>query len=158
MNFLYTTKVIHQTRQTLYQAHDKVRYQRLLQVLEQETGHSLLASTEEAKIGLTMLNDYAAPLNFIQQGLAINISRKQFEEAIQEEIDKISKSAEQCIQLANVKKEEIELVILTGGTTEVPAVQSEFRRLFPNATFADENKLSSVGLGLAYDAMNKFGR
>jgi len=157
VNFLYTTKIISQTRQILHQAHDKKRYGRLLQVLEQETGHSLLAFTEEAKIGLTLLNDYAASLDFVQQGLEINISRKQFEEAIHNEIEKISKSAMQCVQLANVKSEQIELVILTGGTTEVPAVQTEFRKLFPNASFADKNKLSSVGLGLAYDAINKFG-
>jgi hypothetical chaperone protein len=32
-----------------------------------------------------------------------------------------------------------------------------FRRLFPNAALAEENKLSSVGLGLAYDSQHKFG-
>jgi len=56
-----------------------------------------------------------------------------------------------------VQKENIDLVILTGGSTEVPLIQSEFKKLFPNAALADENKLSSVGLGLAYDSQNKFG-
>lgn len=157
VNFLYTTKIISQTRQTLYQSHDKKRYARLLKVLEQETGHSLLAITEETKIALTTADDYHAPFDFIEQDLAVNIRRIQFEEAIREEVEKISQSAVQCLRLAHVKNEDIELVILTGGSTEVPVVQSEFRRLFPNAIFADENKLSSVGLGLAYDAMNKFG-
>jgi len=36
-------------------------------------------------------------------------------------------------------------------------VQSAFKNLFPHAAVADENKLSSVGLGLAYDAWKKFG-
>jgi len=48
------------------------------------------------------------------------------------------------------------MVILTGGSTELPAIQMEFRKLFPNAAVADENKLSSVGLGLAYDSRNRF--
>jgi hypothetical chaperone protein len=47
-------------------------------------------------------------------------------------------------------------VILTGGSTELPAIQAEFRKLFPNAAVADENKLSSVGLGLAYDSASRF--
>jgi hypothetical chaperone protein len=158
VNFLYTTKIISQTRQILHQAHDRKRYQRLLKVLEQETGHSLLAATEETKIALTSLNDYDTPLNFIEEGLHVTIQRKQFEDSIREEIEKISRSAVQCLQLAQVKKEDIELVILTGGSTEVPVVQHAFRKLFQKAAVADENKLSSVGLGLAYDAMNKFGR
>jgi len=39
----------------------------------------------------------------------------------------------------------------------VPAVQAAFKNLFPLAQVADDNKLSSVGLGLAYDSMHKFG-
>jgi hypothetical chaperone protein len=38
----------------------------------------------------------------------------------------------------------------------VPLVQLTFKELFPNAEVADENKLSSVGLGLAYDSQKKF--
>ncbi|NOT76740.1 MAG: Hsp70 family protein [Cyclobacteriaceae bacterium] len=156
VNFLYTTKVISQTRQMLYQAHDKMRFGRLLKVLEQETGHSLLAATEEAKIALTTMNDYQSPFDFLENSLVVNISRRQFEEAIHERIRKISQAASECLKLAKVKKEDIDLVILTGGSTEVPAVQMEFKKLFPQADVADENKLSSVGLGLAYDGMNRF--
>jgi hypothetical chaperone protein len=50
----------------------------------------------------------------------------------------------------------VELVILTGGSTEVPIIQEAFKNLFPNAALADENKLSSVGLGLGYDSHNVF--
>jgi len=157
VNFLYTVKILSQTRQILHQSHDRIRYQRLLKVLEQETGHSLLAITEETKIALTQSDEYKAPFSFIEEGLRINIQRFQFEEAIQEHVLKISKSAMECLRLANVKANDIDLVILTGGTTEVPAVQTELKRLFPTAEVADENKLSSVGLGLAYDSRNKFG-
>ncbi|NEU70715.1 Hsp70 family protein, partial [Spirosoma agri] len=67
-------------------------------------------------------------------------------------------SARQCLLEAGVKNEAIELVILTGGSTEVRSIQTEFKKLFPNAAIADENKLSSVGLGLAYDSQYKFGK
>jgi len=157
VNFLYTVKTIAQTRQLLFQSHDKVRFGRLLTLLEQETGHSLLAAAEDTKIALTNQDEHNAPFNFLEDGFAINIKRLQFEEAIRYEIDKISEAATQCLHDAGVTAENIDLVILTGGTTEVPIVQTEFRKLFPNAAIADENKLSSVGLGLAYDSKNKFG-
>ena len=157
VNFLYTTKIISQTRLLLYQSHDKNRFKRLLQVLEQETGHALLAVTEETKIALTEGSSYNTPFDFIEEGLTAQVTRDQFDEAIALQIQKISNSALQCLEDAGVQREAIDLVILTGGTTEVPSVQAEFRKLFPNAEIADENKLSSVGLGLAYDSQNKFG-
>jgi predicted small integral membrane protein len=30
------------------------------------------------------------------------------------------------------------------------------KNAFPNATLSDSNKMASVGLGLAYDAINRF--
>ncbi|MGA0555631.1 Hsp70 family protein [Larkinella sp. VNQ87] len=158
VNFLYTPKLIMQTRQLLHQSHDKTRYGRLLKVLENETGHTLLATAETAKMALTDQERYAAPFAFLEEGLVIPIERERFETAIQGEVAKISASARQCLQEAGVTNEAIDLVILTGGTTEVPLVQTEFKKLFPKAAIADENKLSSVGLGLAYDSLYKFGQ
>jgi hypothetical chaperone protein len=157
VNLLYTVKLRSQIQQILHEAHDKHTYQRLLKVLKQETGHALLAATEEIKIALTSMNEYQASLGFIEEGLLVSVQRARFEEAIQSQVDKISRSATQCLQLAQIKASDIDLVILTGGSTEVPTVQAEFKRLFPAAAVAGENKLSSVGLGLAYDSQYKFG-
>ncbi|XWW43697.1 Hsp70 family protein [Fibrella sp. USSR17] len=156
VNFLYTPKLIMQMKQLLYQSHDKTRFSRLIKVLQDETGHTLLATAEGTKIALTDALQHNASLDFIEEGFAIPVGRSLFETAIQEEVEKISASARQCLQEAGVSNEAIELVILTGGSTEVHSVQAEFKRLFPNAAIADENKLSSVGLGLAYDSRNKF--
>ena len=157
VNFVYTTKIIFQTQQMLHQAHDKTRFKRLLKLLEQKTGHSLLAAAEDTKIALTTLNEYVTTCNFIEDGFTITVSRSGFEEAIRYEIDKIVETARQCLIQAGITNDRIDLVILTGGSTELPAIQTEFRKLFPNAAVADENKLSSVGLGLAYDSHNRFG-
>ena len=87
----------------------------------------------------------------------MSIKRTRFDEAIQGQVQRISDSAKQCLQLAQIKASDIDLVILTGGSTEVPVVQAEFKKLFPTAAVADANKLSSVGLGLAHDSQYKFG-
>ena len=158
VNFLYTPKLIMQTRQLLHQSHDKKRYKRLVNVLENETGHTVLAATEGAKIALTAHYEHNTPFDFVEEDFFIPIRRDLFEEAIRGEVEKIVTSAIECLQIAGIRKEDIELVILTGGSTEVPLIQAEFKKIFPNAAIADENKLSSVGLGLAYDSRNKFGR
>lgn len=157
VNFLYTPRVLWQVRQFLHESHDKNRLGRLLKILEQERGHSLLASAEDAKIALTSQPDYIAEFNFLELELSIPITREQFETAIVNDVKKISDAASDCINNAGVKKQDIELVILTGGSTEIPMVQAAFTILFPQAEVADENKLSSVGMGLAYDSHKRFG-
>jgi hypothetical chaperone protein len=156
VNFVYTTKILSQTRQIFHQSRQPQKFGRLLKIMEQESGHSLLAASEETKIALTNRDTVVAKLEFIEQGLGMAISRQQFDEAIHERIEKISRCASECLRRAGVKNADIDLVILTGGSTEVPAIQDEFRRLFPGAKIADENKLSSVGTGLAYDSRNRF--
>ena len=157
VNFLYTPKIIMQVRQLLHQSHDKKRYSRLLKVLEDETGHALLAAAEGTKIALSSQDEHNATFDFIENSFFIPVKRALFEKAIEEDVEKIAASARHCLQEAGVKKEAIDLVILTGGSTEVHSIQTAFKNLFPNAAIADENKLSSVGLGLAYDSEHKFG-
>jgi hypothetical chaperone protein len=157
VNFLYTSKVLSQVRQFLHESHDKKRFGRLLKVLEEERGHLVLAAAEDTKIVLTSEANYQAAFEFLESGFTIPVNRIQFEEVIQHEVQKIAQSATECLKNAFVKAQDIDLVILTGGSTEIPLVQSAFRNLFPQAEFADENKLSSVGLGLAYDSARKFG-
>jgi hypothetical chaperone protein len=156
VNFLYTPKNLLLIRQLLHESHDKKRFGRLLKLLEQETGHTLLAAAEDTKIALTSAILHKAQFEFLEEGFAIPISRQHFEDSIQTEVKKISDAATACLQKAGVRPRDIDLVILTGGSTEVPLVQSAFKKLFPEASFADENKLSSVGLGLAYDSQKKF--
>jgi hypothetical chaperone protein len=157
VNFLYTPKVLAQVRQFLHESHDKKRFGRLLLLLEQERGHSLLTVAEDTKIALTAQPDCMAAFEFLESGMMIPVNRKQFEDAIRTEVQKIVDAATECLMKAGVKQDDIDLVILTGGSTEIPLVQAAFKKLFPQAEVADENKLSSVGLGLAYDSQRKFG-
>lgn len=156
VNFLYTNRILFQAKQLLRETHDPVRYGRLINVLEQETGHAVLAETEKIKIGLASSESFAATLGFIDQDLRIDVARKDFDAAIITKTERIVQSARECLQAAGVTPESIGLVIMTGGSTEIPLIQQHFRQLFPAAEWSEENKLSSVGLGLAYDARNRF--
>lgn len=156
VNFLYTPKILSQVRQFYHESHDKKKFGRLLKLLEQERGHSLLATAEDTKIALTSEITFPAQFEFLENGFAIPVNRHQFETAIQHDVQKIAQAATECLKQAGITEKDIELVILTGGSTEIPMVQAAFKNLFPQAAIADENKLSSVGLGLAYDSQKKF--
>lgn len=156
INTLYTPKNLMQIRQYLGQSHDKPRLSKLLNVIEQESGHILLGAVEDAKIALTDAPSYIATLDFIEQDFVINTTKMMFEEAIEQEIVKMATSASECVKEAGITPDAIDLIILTGGSTEIPAVQAKFRELFPNAAVSDENKLDSVGVGLAYDSKRRY--
>jgi hypothetical chaperone protein len=157
VNFLYTPKILSLIRQLLHESHDKKRFGRLLKLLEQETGHTLLSAAEDTKIALTSGNTHQAEFGFLEDGFTIPVTRNQFEDTIHHSVKKISDAAIECLRRAGVTQRDVDLVILTGGSTEIPVVQAAFKKIFPHAEFAGENKLSSVGLGLAYDSQKKFG-
>jgi hypothetical chaperone protein len=116
----------------------------------------VLAAAEQTKIALTTHSEFKTGFEFIESDFSIAITQLMFEDAVRDEVNKITRAALRCVTDAAVRTDAIDLIILTGGSTEVPLVQVEFKRLFPNSEFADENKLSSVGLGLAYDSRNRF--
>ncbi len=157
VNFLYTNKIRMQIRQILAQSHDKERFKRVLAVIEEEKGHTLLQEVEQVKISLTQSQETHANLDFIANDLTIRVERKEFEHAIQDHLAHVSKTALECIRSAGLQPKAINLIVLTGGSTEIPLVQHEFKRLFPQAAISDENKLSSVATGLAYDSIRTFG-
>lgn len=156
VNFLYTPKMLTKTRQLAAQSHDKVRYNRMLSLLAYQKGHTLLEAIENAKVAVTTSDEMVAALGFIENGLSLPVSKHVFEKAIQENLDQITSEALRCVALADTTPQQVGLVVLTGGSTEIPLVQGVFRSLFPNADISEENKLSSVTTGLAYEAGRKF--
>lgn len=156
VNFLYTPKVLSQVRQFCHESHVAEKLTRLLHLLEQERGHAVLSKAEEIKIALTSQHTYEAVLDFDKDSIKIPVTQEAFEQSIANDVARISEAAVECLRKASVAPAEIDLVILTGGSTEIPIVQSTFRTLFPNAQFSEEHRLSSVGLGLAYDSRRRF--
>lgn len=156
VNFLYTPKIRSQVQQYYNESHDQLRFGRLLKILEKENGHSVLAVTEESKIALTTAASIETDMSFLEADLSFTVNRDTFETAIENDVQKIVTAANECLTQAGINASDIELVILTGGSTEIPMIKRAFHDLFPMAKIADENKLSSVGLGLAYDSERKF--
>jgi hypothetical chaperone protein len=155
VNLLYVPKVLSQLTQYLHQSHDKKSLARMVEVVEDEMGHVVLTETEKLKIGLTQSSISTAHFD-LKEKFTLEAHRDVFDKSIAIDLQKVMSAVHACLQQADVGVQNISLVILTGGSTEVPLVQETFRALFPTATFSFENKLSSVGLGLGYDSMRRF--
>lgn len=157
VNSLYSYQNFRIVNEVLLQAHCPEKYGRLPELMEKERGHNLLSKVEDAKIALTMKPDTVSELDFLQHCPEIKINRQAFDAAIQSETAKLKATVAECLKQAQIAAAQIELVVLTGGSTEIPALQQMTRQIFPQATLSQENKLASVGLGLAYDSRRRFG-
>lgn len=156
INSAYTYKNLKIVNEVLANAHQPELYARLRDILQRETGHRILNEVEIAKIQLTEKDKLIFRLDYISGEPEIIATRKDFEQSIANDVIKVSKSLKQCLSEAQVSAEDIGLVILTGGSTEIPLINQTARQIFPRAVFSSDNKLASVGLGLAYDSRRRF--
>lgn len=129
---------------------------RLYEVIQNGLGHINLDYVEKTKIALSKDLSFESVLDFISDKPSVQITREEFNKAISNDVAKIEQRLSECVLQAGIKKEHIELVILTGGSTEVPRVSDIATKFFPGAEISASDKLSSVGLGLAYEARRIF--
>jgi hypothetical chaperone protein len=152
IQYMYTQKYKRDLKELIGQSNDKALTNRLLSIVEEEQGHTLMSVVEEAKIHLSSSEQARADLSFIEADLQAHIERAQFEDSLNGSIEAIQKTINDCVAMAGVKADDVALVILTGGGTAIPLIQNITRRIFPHAEISDGNRLSSVGFGLACDA------
>ncbi len=156
VNLAQTKKAISETLDIKRRALDIEKMDLLLKLQKNHLGHALLGEVENTKIALTDAEIYKAGLVDLDPDFSISVTRRDLEGAIAADVEKIFRSISECLKLANISEENIDLVVLTGGSTELPVINMMVRARFPSAVISQDNKLDSVGLGLAYRAGNIF--
>jgi hypothetical chaperone protein len=154
INFAYTYKNEREIADlaALASAPDKV--ERLLKVVRQRLGHRLAFAVEDAKIALSREAVAPVPLGFLEPGLEALATRAHFDRAIKERMDRLQRTAKDCLRSAGVTPAAIDTIFLTGGSSRVPAVRAAIARAAPAARLAGDSDLLSVALGLTRMAGN----
>src|ERR1700728_2776199 len=80
------------------------------------------------------------------------ITREQFEQLIQPIIDRTVGPCKQALKDANLKPEQIDEVVLVGGSTRIPKVRALVKDLFRREPHTDLNPDEVVALGAAVQA------
>ena len=110
---------------------------------------------EAAKILLSSYQDTIIDIDSLAEGedLEVNITRAKFEDLCKQYFDECLKCVEETLNLAKLKKSEIDEVILVGGSTRIPKVQEMIKKYFNNK---EPNKKihpdEAVAIGAAYQA------
>jgi hypothetical chaperone protein len=157
INRLYTPETLRELRHTQREARDPEKVDDMISIVAHREGHKLAGAVEESKIALT--HDDRAPLAFEGEEVTLTtpIARKELAAVLAPSIERIADTIGLTLATAELGADRIETLILTGGSTQIPAILARLRTLFPAARFVDTDAFGSVGLGLALDARRKFG-
>lgn len=120
----------------------------------------LIESAEKAKIELSNLPETTISLPFIAMDPASNaplyldkkLSRAKFEELIRPLLERIRKPVEDALRDAKLGKDEIDEVLLVGGSTRVPAVKAIVKDVLGKEPNQSVNPDEVVALGAAVQA------
>jgi hypothetical chaperone protein len=148
INFAYTYKNEREIAELVALAAEPQKVERLLTLVQQRLGHRLAFAVEDAKIGLSTEESATVPLAFLEPGLAVTATRAEFDQAINAQIDRLFRTARDCIMAAGLRPAAIDTIFLTGGSSRVPAVRTAIGRAAPSARLASGSDLLSVAMGL----------
>ena len=111
----------------------------------------LREAAEKAKKELSTLQstDINLPFIFQSKHLQLSISRSKFEQLIDPLVERCRKPVEQALKDAKLKPEEIDEVVLVGGSTRVPVVQDLVKRMFKKEPHKGVNPDEVVSIGAA---------
>ena len=118
----------------------------------------LREAAEKAKIELSGTGTTQINLPFITmrdgqpEHLDLSLSRAKFEELIANLIERTMAPTRQAMKDAGVSKGEVDKVILVGGSTRVPAVQTAIEQEVGKAPFKGINPDEAVAVGAALQA------
>ncbi|MFS8860003.1 molecular chaperone DnaK [Synechococcus sp. H60.3] len=115
-------------------------------------------AAEKAKIELSSTQVTLINLPFITaddsgpKHLEVELTRAKFEELVRDLVEATVEPTEQALRDAGLSPEDIDRVLLVGGSTRIPAVQEKIRQIFKKNPDRSVNPDEAVALGAAIQA------
>jgi len=124
--------------------------ERVLNLIKHYHGFELFRAIDSAKQHLS--ENKQTVIKFKPLDLQEKLSIKQFERMISQTVQNIEASIEAALKTAAVKAADINRVILTGGTSQVPLINDSVIKIFGAEKILRPDYFSSVATGLGYAA------
>ena len=149
----YTRKSLHFARELWTDYTDQTLHRRLMDALEEQHGHRMLAGVEAAKIACSISGEDAlVDLDFLGHGpsehLGATVTATGMADALHQSLAQVVQCAELCVQQSGLPA--VDAVYLTGGSSALRPLIEALRVAMPTATLVEGNRFGGVAAGLAY--------
>jgi len=152
IQMLYTRSSINFIADLNQDAQQPEMLRRLLNLARQRTGHRLATDVEKAKIDLAQHSGAQLAPDYIDPPLEIDMLPEDLESVSVDLCQSIRNSIRKCIADAGVHADDIQTLLLTGGTTAIAFVRDLCCQEVPRARIVEQDLFGSVALGLGVDA------
>ncbi len=152
----YSRKALHFAKELWTDYADLALHRRLMEALEGQHGHRMLAGVEAAKIACSISGDDApVTLDFLGQSasdplgatLSATITAAAMAATLQQALARVVQCAQQCVQQAGLNG--VDAVYLTGGSSALRPLIEALRAAMPGAALVEGNRFGGVAAGLA---------
>jgi len=128
---------------------DQTLHRRLMDALEEQHGHRMLASVEAAKIACSISGESApVQLDYLDRNLAPAVDAHSMHTALEQSLEQVVQCAQTCVSKAGLT--EVDAVYLTGGSSALRPLVAALRQAMPQATLVEGNRFGGVAAGLAW--------
>lgn len=156
--FLYSADSRRKAHDLARNAAEPEKLARLIAVLEDELGHDIAFAVERGKIQSNQ-PDHPAPridLKELERGLMLPLTAEMVQTSLETQVDEIAAGAAETLTLAGVRADQVDRVVLVGGSSLMKVIDQKMRKLCPDAKIHKENAMTAVGDGLAISAATAF--
>lgn len=129
-----------------------------IMLVTEDLGFQLHRAVQQVKYDLSAKRE--ARFSFRVPGIEISqtVTRAEFEEWIEEELHAVASCVDEMMKSKGVRRQEVDRVFLTGGSSFVPAVRAIFERRFGRERIVGGSEFTSVAKGLALRARDLQGK
>ncbi|GHU52966.1 molecular chaperone DnaK [Clostridia bacterium] len=145
---------------------DERLYRYISEVYEDETGvdkdsmegelrQKIRSLAEEVKRGLSSMTNKSFTVNYAGDATRIEVTREKFEELTQDLVERTMDFVRKLLTDTGVSENEVDVVLLVGGSTLMPMIKSVVEKLFPGKVRVEQPNLA-VAKGAALAAAVEF--
>lgn len=131
---------------------NKTKY--LKEIIDNKLGFVNLAKVEETKKRLSNKKYVDVNLDFLSDKPKLLVSRNQFINTIDNKVQQMKNCIQECLHKSGKSSYDIDYVIFTGGSSQIPHIQDTVLEIVPRAKLVTNNCMTSVCEGLAYYAIS----
>ena len=157
LSFLKTRKNLELLKQMRYQALEPAKIDALIDLVDHDLGYRLYRAIETAKCALS--ETPIAEFHFSEAVVDIEkaVKRNEFEDWIEPEVRQIAECVNRLLSKCNVTPKDVDAILMTGGSSFVPAVHRIFEQKFSGVPIRAGQEFTSVAEGLALHALELLG-